>query len=107
MEPETITVTDRPWLAELTAKYGESRIPPGPVPLRGECGNYVRECWVWFPDGKNHNLAIDHYAGHWEIRARAPHTRVQADYYRMQAPSDAEVQSVLVLAGMLEATDAG
>ena len=106
MAPGTVTVTDRPWLDELTALYGESRLPQMPVPLRGERGNYVRECWVWFPDGKNHNLAIDHYAGHWEIRAGAPHTRVQVDYYRKSAPTDTEVRAVLVLAGLLEARDA-
>jgi hypothetical protein len=97
--PETIT--ERQWLADLTARFGESCIPPGPVALRGENGNYVRECWAWFPDGQNHNLAIDHYADHWAIRAGSPRTSIRVDCYREQAPSDAEVRAVLVLAGML------
>lgn len=99
---ETV-ITDRPWLADLVAKYGASCIPvSGPVALRSKDGNYVRECWVWFPEGQNHNLAIDHYADRWVIRAGAPRTAVKVDYYRKDAPTDAEVRAVLVLAGMLE-----
>jgi hypothetical protein len=101
--PETTTA--RQWLADLTARFGESRIPPGPVALRGENGNYVRECWVWFPDGENHNLAIDHYADHWAIRAGAPHTSVRVDLYRKAAPADAEIRAVLDLAGFMGSTD--
>jgi hypothetical protein len=104
--PEAQIETRRPWLAELIARYGPSRIPQMPVPLRSESGNYVRECWVWFPDGKNHNLAPDHYADHWVIRAGVPRTPVLVTYYRKAAPTSAEVRAVLVLAGMLEADHA-
>lgn len=99
--PETVTTS--PWLAELTARYGESHIPAGAVKLRGNQGTYAREAWLWFPGGEN--LALDHYADHWELRASGPQKRVRLEDYGSSGPSAAEIRSVLVLAGMLEARD--
>jgi len=99
-------VPDRGWLADLTAKWGESRINQGPTRLHGGGDPYERECWVWFPhDAINHNLAIDKHLDdpRWTVRATSCTSTAVLTLYRPDPPSDATVRQVLVLAGMLDA----
>lgn len=97
----------RQWLADLTAKWGKSRIGQAPVRLHDSSGTYERECWVWFPHGTNHNLAIDRYAGRARpitiIRAGGCTAHAVVTLYGPDAPPDATIRQVLVLAGMLDA----
>jgi hypothetical protein len=100
-------MADRAWLAELKAKWGESRIDQPPVRLHDDGGPYDRECWAWFPhDGQNHNLAIDRYADsagpRWRIRAASCSANVAATIYGPGVLPDATIRQVLVLAGMLD-----
>lgn len=86
------------WLDELNAKYGEPRIAyPDPVNL----GDRQRECWVWFPDGQNHNVGIDKLRDCWKVSAGAPRRRAELEVRGQDRPSDAEIRGVLVAAGML------
>ena len=104
----------RPWLDELVARYGEPKVHAGPVPTMVQEPGYVqggvrrvqRECWVWFPEGKNYNLALDQHKGHWQITANAEwgkKARAEARIDGTDAPPPAAVRAVLVAAQFLEA----
>lgn len=109
----TTPPTPRPWLDELTARYGEPRVHAGPVPcvvqepgyVQGGARTVQRECWVWFPAGKNYNLALDQYKSHWQVTANAEwgkkgHAEVRFD--GTGEPPSSAVRAVLVAAQMLE-----
>ena len=99
-------MSGRQWLADLTAKWGESRINQPPTLLRGSEGTYERECWVWFPhDGINHNLALDQHRDstrpHWVIRANGCAGRLTLALDGPHEPVPAVIRQALILAGML------
>ena len=116
-EAETTTepteVAPRPWLDELTARYGEPRVHVGPTPMgrmASSDGPCARECWVWFPepDHRNHSVALDHYAGHWMILASGFNECGHAARARVCHPGSGEppapvVRAALVTAGLLPA----
>ena len=86
------------WLAELNAKYGQPHVAhPDPVNL----GDRKRQCWVWFPGGKNYNLGIDQIGDRWVVRAAKPGGNGELTVYGKDRPSDAAIRGVLVTAGLL------
>lgn len=104
----------RPWLAELVERYGEPRVHAGPVPTVIHDPSYAddrgvlvqRECWVWFPGGKNYNLALDQHKDHWTVRANAEwgkrgHAVVRID--GAGEPGAERVRAALVAARMFSA----
>jgi hypothetical protein len=97
-----------PWLAELTARWGEPR-----ANARTTCDiGWEREVWVWFVEHRNHLLTIDAGpAGRWRISAEAHETgdvTLVSVHCRRQAgwPHDV-IRRTLVLAGWLHAPAAG
>lgn len=95
---QAAAVTVPGWLAELTAKYGEPRFAH---PFAVDLGDRKRECWVWFPDGQNHNLGIDQFRDRWVIRSARPGGCGELTVRGKDRPSDAAIRSVLVTAGLL------
>jgi hypothetical protein len=92
---------DRPWLTALTARFGEPRVHAGPIRIFGGTG-CIRECWVWFPGGRNHNMALDQYPDHWVIQAAGDGSHAEARLAGTDAPSAAAIRAVLVAARLLE-----
>lgn len=106
----------RPWLDELTARYGDPGVHAGPTPLgrfSDADGRYQRECWAWFPPccRRNHNMALDQYAGHWVIRADGypgcGHlAQVRVRWPGADEPPAEVIRAALVSAGLLPAEHA-
>ena len=69
-EDEYTRIRQLPVLRELEQKYGP---PPfkylAGAPVRGASGR-TRMPWVWFVDGQNFNLCVDH-GGEWPWSVRA------------------------------------
>jgi hypothetical protein len=100
------------WLKELEEKFAERDWQKSDSASRWgqsvQLRNFIRTCWVWFPEGVNHNLSIDQYIDHWEIEA-CRHTSEQEGQYKAfvamssaSRPTPVMIRDVLVLAGFLE-----
>jgi hypothetical protein len=94
-----MSMSTRPWLDELNAKWGDPKLNYSePVDLHDR----LRCCWVWFPDGDNHNVALDEMRdGSHVVRVGRP-----GAYLKMElrcAPTDDQVRAALVAVGMLAA----
>lgn len=88
-------------VAELTTRWGNPSVrPPQTVTGRSverhgllwaNLGHHgLRRCWVWFPGGGNHNLALDLRDGHAVITMNSPGRRVTLEG---KIPSDATISA--------------
>jgi hypothetical protein len=87
---------DRPWLAELTERYGKPRVTAGPSRQWDDSGNFTRECWVWFPGNVNHHVGLDRLdkGDGWRVKA-GRHDGLMAEVTYRGRPTDAQVRDVL------------
>lgn len=92
-------MTDLPaaWLAEINAVLGPPRVAV-PDETRISGGAY-RRCWVWFPNGRNHNVGIDRTPGGWT--ATASGARGQAEWSGRTEPTDDDMLALCRLAGVI------
>jgi hypothetical protein len=95
---------ERPWLDEVIARFGEPSVYVVPTRLLGTRST-IRECWVWFPEGKNWNLALDQHPRYWIVKANAEWGNKASAEARIDGtapPPASAIRSVLVAAMFLE-----
>lgn len=93
-----LDASDRPaWIAELVETLGAPKVC---VEKPEKLGNAYRRLWVWFIDGRNHNIRIDWYpagSGRWEVAIGCPGSELQLRL--KEAPDDDRCRAALKVAG--------
>lgn len=91
-----------PVFAELVAVHGE---PPfehlSGAPVRVHQGA-MRLPWLWFVDGENWNLAVDHAAGRWTVRAAGRYGHVVLTLKAGERVTSAKLRAAAVAVGLLD-----
>lgn len=93
----------RGWFDDVTAVYGQPRITSDgrpPAHLRDDDGDHIKQYWVWFPAGFNHNISIKDYGNAWTV-AIGSHlaSMPRIDFRTRTAPTDELMRDLIRMTG--------